>query len=257
MKQVVLKSLLMAVVSFFFVQNISAQKWLDKLNKGLDKTNEILNSVSGSTEQEQAIQPEDTINTKDFLANTPTFEVKKLTILNENGDTLRYEDGSIQYHYLVYDKDGKICHPETAKKLTNAALKSAGIILLKIGGTTTIGGVLGKKAGGKKGAWIGSAAGLALGAALSANDIKNIKNKVKELKAYKSALEKYQATFTEEGLPRDAEADLSDYVDCEELTQDALVVQAQIKESIAQGEGMSLEDVDMDELDRLLKETKG
>lgn len=79
-----------------------------------------------------------------------------------------------------------------------------------------------------------------------------MKKKTKELKAYKSALEKYEATFTEEGLPRDAEADLSDYVDCEELTQDAQVVQAQIKESIEQGEGMSLEDVDMDELDKLL-----
>ena len=255
MKQVIFRTLCMAVVSLFLVQCVSAQKWLNKLNKGLDKTNEILNSVNGSTEQSS--QPSDTIDAKAFLNEAPSFEVKKLTILNEDGDTLRYEDGSIQYHYLVYDKDGKICHPETAKKLTNAALKSAGIILLKIGGTTTLGGVLGKKAGGKKGAWIGSATGLVLGAALSAGDIKNIKAKTKELKAYKQALEKYQATFTEEGLPRDAEADLSDYADCEELTQDALVVQAQIKESIAQGEGMSLEDVDMDELDRLLKETEG
>ena len=30
------------------------------------------------------------------------------------------------------------------------------------------------------------------------------------------ALEKYQATFTEEGLPRNAEVDLSDYTDCED-----------------------------------------
>ena len=84
------------------------------------------------------------------------------------------------------------------------------------------------------------------------DDIKNIKAKTKELKAYKQALEKYQATFTEEGLPRDAEADLSDYADCEELTQDALVVQAQIKESLERGDGMSLEEIDMDELDKLL-----
>lgn len=252
MKQIVLKGLLMAVVSFFGVQNVSAQKWLDKLNKGLSKTNEILNAVNGSTEQEQTTQQKDTISPKQFLENLPVFEVKKLTILNENGDTLRYEDGSIQYHYLVYDKDGKICHPETAKKLTNAALKSGGIILLKIGGGAAAGGLIGKKAGGKKGAWIGGVAGFALGTALSINDIKDVKESLKTLKAYKQALEKYQSTFTEEGLPKDAEADLSDYIDCEELTQDALVVQTQIRESMAQGEGMSLEEIDMDELDKLL-----
>lgn len=251
MKQIVFKNLFIIGTLFFGIQGISAQKWLDKLNKGLDKTNEILNSASGSTEQSS--QPSDTIDAEKFLNEAPSFEVKKLTILNENGDTLRYEDGSIQYHYLVYDKDGKICHPETAKKLTNAALKSASIILLKIGGTTTVGGILGKKAGGKKGALIGSAAGFALGTVLSASDIQNVKKKTKELKAYKQALDKYQTTFTEEGLPRDAEADLSDYVDCEELTQDARVVQAQIKESIEQGKGMSLGDIDMNELDKLLK----
>ena len=249
-----MRSLFMAVMALFLVQGVSAQKWLNKLNKGLEKTNEVLDQVNGTTESSEKTdeQSGDTINAKTFLDKAPSFEVKKLTILNENGDTLRYEDGSIQYHYLVYDQDGKICHPETAKKLTNAALKSGGLILLKIGGGAAAGGLLWKKFGGKKGAWIGAAAGLAVGAALSADDIKNVKKKTKELKAYKSALEKYEATFTEEGLPRDAEADLSDYVDCEELTQDAQVVQAQIKESIEQGEGMSLEDVDMDELDKLL-----
>lgn len=250
---VFMRSLFMAVMALFLVQGVSAQKWLNKLNKGLEKTNEVLDQVNGTTESSKADeQSGDTIDAKTFLDKAPSFEVKKLTILNENGDTLRYEDGSIQYHYLVYDQDGKICHPETAKKLTNAALKSGALILLKIGGGAAAGGLLGKKSGGKKGALIGAAAGLALGAALSADDIKNVKKKTKELKAYKSALEKYEATFTEEGLPRDAEADLSDYVDCEELTQEAQVVQAQIKESIAQGEGMSLEDVDMDELDKLL-----
>ena len=249
MKQVVFRSLFMAIVSLFFVESISAQKWLKKVNEGLNKTNEVLNNLNGSTEQEQATQPKDTVSAKDFLENAPTFEVKKLTMLDANGDTMRYEDGSIQYHYLVYDKDGKVCHPETAKKLTNAALKSAGIILLKVGGSATAGGLIGKKAGGKKGAWIGTAAGVALGSALSANDIKNIKTKTKELKAYKQALEKYQTTFTEEGLPRDAEADLSDYADCEELTQDALVVQKQLEESLALGEGISIEDIDMNELE--------
>ena len=245
MKHVVFKSLLVVAVLFLLIQGVSAQKWLKKVNEGLD-------ALGSKTEQPaQTSSNNDTINAKSFLENAPVFEVKKLTMLDADGDTMRYTDGSIQYHYLVYDKDGKVCHPETAKKLTNAALKSAGIILLKVGGSATAGGLIGKKAGGKKGAWIGTTAGLALGTALSANDIKNIRAKTKELKAYKQALEKYQATFTEEGLPHDAEADLSDYADCEELTQDALVVQKQLEESLALGEGISIEDIDIDELDNL------
>ena len=250
-----MRSLFMAVMALFLVQGVSAQKWLNKLNKGLEKTNEVLDQVNGTTESSEKTdeQSGDTINAKTFLDKAPSFEVKKLTILNENGDTLRYEDGSIQYHYLVYDQDGKICHPETAKKLTNSALKSGGIILAKLAAGAGGGWGLSKLSGLKD--WQGILIGLGVAGISSINDIKNIRNKTAELKAYKLALEKYQATFTEEGLPRNAEVDLSDYTDCEELTQDALLVQAQIKESAAQGEGMSLEEIDMDELDKLLDET--
>ena len=250
MRHIVFKSLFVALLPFFFAQCASSQKWLEKLNKGLDKTNEILNSLSGSTEQQPA-QPTDTIDAKAFLNEVPSFEVKKLTILNENGDTARYEDGSIQYRYLVYDKDGNVCHPETAKKLTNSALKSGAIILGKLAAGAAAGWGA-SKIFDLKNNWATILAGIGIAGISSIDDIKNIKAKTKELKAYKQALEKYQATFTEEGLPRDAEADLSDYADCEELTQDALVVQAQIKESLERGDGMSLEEIDMDELDKLL-----
>lgn len=243
-----MRSLFMAVMTLFLVQGVSAQKWLNKLNKGLDKANEVLEQVNGTTESSEKTdeQSGDTINAKTFLDKAPSFEVKKLTILNENGDTLRYEDGSIQYHYLVYDQNGNICHPETAKKLTNSALKSGAVILVKLAAS------FGAAKSFKLKNWQSILVSVGITGITSISDIKNIKNKTRELKAYKQALDKYEATFTEEGLPRDAEADLSDYVDCEELTQDAQVVQAQIKESIEQGEGMSLEDVDMDELDKLL-----
>ena len=113
----------MAVMTLFWVQGVSAQKWLNKLNKGLDKANEVLEQVNGTTESSEKTdeQSGDTINAKTFLDKAPSFEVKKLTILNENGDTLRYEDGSIQYHYLVYDQDGRKCHQKTPKKWRIAA----------------------------------------------------------------------------------------------------------------------------------------
>lgn len=255
MKHLLFKTSFMVFLLFPLFQSVSAQKWLDKLNKGLEKTNEVLEQINGTTNSTRTMneQPTDSIDAKVFLNEAPVFEVKKLTMLDANGDTIRYEDGSIQYHYLVYDKDGNVCHPETAKKLTNSALKSGGIILAKLAAGAGGGWGLSKLSGLKD--WQGILIGLGVAGISSINDIKNIRNKTAELKAYKLALEKYQATFTEEGLPRNAEVDLSDYTDCEELTQDALLVQAQIKESAAQGEGMSLEEIDMDKLDKLLDET--
>ena len=183
----------------------------------------------------------------------PQFTVKKLTMLNEQGDTMRYEDGSVQYHYIVYDKDGKACHPETAKKLTNAALKSGLIILLKVGGGAAAGGGTGKAIGGKKGGWIGSAIGAAAGLAFSAKDIKKVKENTSLLKQYKAELKNYKETFTEEGLPLNATADLSAYNDCEELTASAQEVREQIAASKAQG--ATLEDISDEELEKMMADS--
>lgn len=239
MKHVVFRSLCMAVVSLFLVQGVSAQKWLKKVNEGL-------NALGGKTEQSahtDSNQSADTIDAKAFLNNVPAFEVKKVTVLDEKGDTIKNDDGTIQYHYLVYDKEGKVWDSETAKKVTNAALVSGLTILAKMGGSAAIGGIAGKKSG-KKDAWIGAAAGLAVGAVLSAEDIKNVKEKNRELKAYKNMLEKYQMTFTEEGLPREANADISEFIDCEEITQEMREVIAQKEATKEQGRKIDGDDID-------------
>lgn len=179
----------------------------------------------------------------------PQFTVKKLTMLNEQGDTMRYEDGSIQYHYIIYNRDS-IYHPETAKKLTNASLKSGLMILLKVGAGAAAGGGIGKLVGGKKGAWIGSAIGALGGLAFSARDIKKIKENNSTLKLYKSELQKYSETFTEEGLPINASADLSAYNDCEESTAYAQEVYKQLADNKEYGK-TSIEDVSDEELEKL------
>ncbi|MTU51455.1 MULTISPECIES: hypothetical protein [Bacteroidales] len=184
----------------------------------------------------------------------PQFTVKKLTMLDERGDTIRYEDGSVQYHYVVYDKDDKVCDPETAKKLTNAALKSTLVTFLKVGGSTAVGSGIGKKLGGKKGAWIGGAVGFLGGLALSAGDIKKTQEDISLLKQYKAELKKYQETFTEEGLPVDASADLSAYNDCEELTAGAREVREQLAASKAQG--ATLEDISDEELEKMMADAE-
>lgn len=251
MKHFIIKCIaLMMVLSLEAFDGISAQSLLNKLMKAT----EIASSALGedSKQQEEDIKDsikEDTLSAKDYLKSVPEFTVKKLTMLNENGDTVRYEDGSIQYHYIVYDKEGKACDPEVAKKLTNAALKSGLIILVKIGAAAAVGGAAGKKVGGKKGTLWGSLAGVAVGMALSNGDIKNVNEKTTLLKRYKAELKQYQETFTEEGLPIDVNADLSAYADCEELTQSAQEVKEQWLASQEQVEG--LDSISDEELEKL------
>lgn len=196
-------------------------------------------------------------DTENYLKNVPAFEIRKLTLLNENGDTIRYEDGSIQYHYIMYDKEGNVCHPEMAQKLTNASLKSGFIGAGKIAAGVIAGIIAAKlvtKFFGKKKAvtYILAAVGGVAGLLWAQKDIKNIKEKTTLLKQYKAEINKYQTTFTDEGLPLEAKADLSDYNDCEELTQNALDIKDKLAESLA--DGMTIEELSDDELDKLEQE---
>lgn len=256
MKQTLIRSfIVLCVITFGSMEGIYAQKWKDALKS---VGNALVSTQSDTNKQKQTVteQPQDTIDTKAFLEEVPVFTVKKLTMLNTDGDTMRYEDGSIQYHYIVYDKNNQPCDPELAKQLTNQAIKSAAIILAKVAGTTTATTLIGKEIGGKVGAGIGSGVGILAGILLSKNDIKNVKEKTSLLKKYKAELKKYQETFTEEGLPIDAAADLSEYEDCEELTANAQEIKEKLLASQAQRSeaGGSLDEISDDELDKLLKD---
>ena len=92
--------------------------------------------------------------------------------------------------------------------------------------------------------------GAAAGLALSAGDIKKVKENTSLLEKYKAALKQYQETFTEEGLPKDASADLSAYNDCEELTASAQEIREQIAASKEQG--ATLEDISEEELQKMM-----
>lgn len=192
-------------------------------------------------------------NTEEFLNSAPSFQIRKLTLLNEAGDTMRYEDGSTKYHYVMYDKEGKVCHPETAKKLTNASILSGAKGAAKIAGGVVAGIVAAKlvsKFFSKKKAvkYIIIAAGGVAGILWAKKDIQNIRKKTALLKEYKTEINKYQTTFSDEGLPLEANADLSDYTDCEELTANAIEIKDQLAQSLA--DGMPMEALSDEELDK-------
>lgn len=251
MKNFLFKGVIWMSLAFFCSANVSAQSFLKKLKNAAEKVESVTKAVNGDTSKESTEQnaEKDSISAKEFLENAPFYSVKKVIETDSLGNAIVNEDGTTRYKFLLIDKNGNVCAANTAKKHLNSALKSGAFILLKVGGGATAGGLLGKKLGGsKKGAWIGAGVGAAAGMLASMNDIKAVKKQVKLMKECKKVLSAYQNTFTEEGFPLDAAADLSDvdginFTECEEITKSAADVRAELLASKTEGE--SLEDVDL------------
>lgn len=257
MKKTIFKNVVIAIAATLCTTNISAQGFLKKMQKAVDKVESVTKTVETVTGSSDATatdqQSTDSISPKDFLANAPSYSVKKVIETDSLGNAITNEDGTTRYKFLLIDKDGKVCEKNAVKKHLNSALKSGAFILLKVGGGATAGALIGKKAGGsKKSAWIGAGVGAAAGLLGSANDIKAVKKQVKLMKDCKKVLAVYEKTFTEEGTPIDASVDLSDveginFNECEEITKSAADVKNEFLASKTEGE--SLEDVDIDNLE--------
>lgn len=263
MKKHVFKCLAIAAAMTFAASDVQAQGFFKKLEKGLNKatkaidngtkeldkvTTNLTGNANATQDNNQTSSDTAKISKEDLIDNAPHYTVKKVYETAENGDTLRNDDGTIRAHYLVFDKDNKACDANTARKMINSRLKAYGNILAKVGGGAAIGVAAGLLSKDKKSALTGGLTGALAGLALSAGDMKKIKELNKSLKAYKTTLEAYQKTFTEEGLPIDATVDLSnvdgiDFTKADELTKEAAEVKAELAASKAAGE--SLEDLDI------------
>lgn len=263
MKKQLFKSLALAAVLALATSNVQAQGFFKKLEKGLNKatkaidngtkeldkvTTNLAGNANAEQDNTQASSDSAKISKEDLIDNAPHYTVKKVYETAENGDTLRNDDGTIRAHYLVFDKDDKICDANTAQKMINSRLKAYGAIIAKVGGGAALGVAAGLLSKDKKAALTGGLTGALAGLALSSGDMKKIKELNKSLKAYKATLAAYQKTFTEEGLPIDATVDLSnvdgiDFTKADELTKEAAEVKAELAASKAAGE--SLEDLDI------------
>lgn len=251
MKTFILKSLLLVAAFTLATTDVSAQKFLKKLEKFANKTEEVVNALDANSQQPAAdAAQQDTANVdpKEMLANAPLFSVKKVTQLGEAGDTLKNEDGTVMYQYLLFDQNGKVCERNTARKELGKAMKSFGIVLAKVGGGTALSALSKGKKFKLKDGLIGAGVGLLA----SAGDIKKMKEHVVKMKACRKVLKAYETTFTEEGTPIDASVDLTNvdginFTECEEITCDANKLKQELMQSKEAGE--SLEEIDFDALE--------
>lgn len=225
-----------------------AQGFLDKISNALDKGTKALDKglntldaivPSDSAQQTSAVSSDSAVAIREKLLNdVPSYTVMKVIETDENGKQLTNEDGTVRYHYLVIDSQGKVCDAETAKSMVKSRLKAYGNILLKVGGGAVLGGLKGIINKNAKQALSGAAVGALAGLGLSSQDMKKIKSLNKSLKALDATLEAYQETFTDEGLPRDPSADLSDvngidFTKSDEMTKSAADVKAELEASKA------------------------
>lgn len=249
----ILKSVCALALIAFCATSASAQSFLKKL----EKATETVQAITGSEEKTET--PADTstvdISAKDLIATMPIYSVVEVVETDANGDTIRNEDQTVRKTYRLVDQNGTVCDPNTARKHLKAAMKSGAIILGKVGVGAAAGALTAKGMGGsKKKAWLSAGIGAALGAAAAADDIKELKKQLKIRKQCLSVIAQYQKDFTEEGVPVDANADLSAYQDCETMTLPAQQVADQLLAS--QKEGGSMEDFSDEELEKLLSEEK-
>lgn len=221
MKRTILLRIVIVVLTMALgTSTVSAQKFLNKVKKAAEAVTGTDQSSSKDLSDEEKKELED-LKKK---ALTPLeFTVVKLNIMDENGNQMKNEDGTDKYRFLLRGSDGKYYTQDVAKKYVADSWKAGGIILAKVGGgavagaglaaagATLSGGNVGKSAA--IGAGVGAAGGLA--AVIAAGDIKKIKANRKSLKNVKAALEEYEQSFTDEGLPRDASVDMSKWNGCE------------------------------------------
>lgn len=265
MKNLLFKGIALAIIVLSGTTDMAAQGFLKKVNKGLDKVNSVLGSSDEKDGKTEASTPADTITMAGFEADFPDFTVKPTIVINSDGDTLRHEDGSPFRRYLIYDQNDRICRQDTAEVLIRLRKKAALAIAAKIAGGAAggaaVGSGIGKLVNGKKGAkkgalWVG-VAGTVVGTALASGDMKKIREKNKILKELDAALKEYKETFTDEGLPREASADLSKFDSVDPVTRtsdeinDRLAQRANNKEEDQQNDDLEI-DRKWDELDKLI-----
>lgn len=63
-----------------------------------------------------------------------TLTVSKVVMTGENGDTLRYDDGSVKYFYLFVDKDGKFYNISIIDNMLKVRGEATKAMLKVVGG---------------------------------------------------------------------------------------------------------------------------
>lgn len=197
MKSIIIKGVFTLMLLFGANVSINAQGFLDKLKKVTDKVAEKSKTIVGkSNATSTAIINWDSI---------PVFHAEETVIVDAKGNPVLNQDGTQQVRVFLVDQNGNKRSAESVKAQIKAINKSIGMILAKVGGGTAIGALV---SGGE-----GAAAGAAAGALASIGDIKNAKAQKKSLNQQKKLLAAYEKNFTAEGVPVNAQVDVSNLAD--------------------------------------------
>lgn len=145
--------------------------------------------------------------------------VSSVTKLDEAGDTLRNEDGTPVVCYYLTDSLGCVYDMRYVETMLELRKKSTKKVFKTIAAAAGIAGglqLLQALASGDNvadalvKAGVAAGVGICAGVALSIDDISKICSINKKMRKIRKTLDAYKETFTVEGLPKDATADLTD-----------------------------------------------
>lgn len=157
------------------------------------------------------------------------FSITKVIETDEAGNQILNEDGTVKYFYHIVDQNGTIWNASTVQTIYSIRAKAYKKIMLKV----MLGGGIGALKDGKLDSIL---TGALAGVITSVDDIATIIKQNKDLKKFRKALDAYKKTFTDEGLPIDPSADLSnveglDITQAGEITKSAAEVKAELTAS--------------------------
>lgn len=207
MKRNVMTSALAGIL-LLGISDAHAQSLLGKISKGIDTATKVAETAGNVSNA--ASQANDAAEKSIDWSKIPVFTTQSVIVTGDDGQPLLNEDGTPQRRVFLVDQFGQRRSKESVKAqqkaVRNACLKITG----KIGGGAAL-GVLGGLASGKSttDVIVSGASGVASGVIASAEDIKIAKAQLKSLKEQNKLLEAYQKTFTDEGIPVDAKANLT------------------------------------------------
>ena len=191
---------------------VNAQGFLKKLSKGLDKAISTTEKVTETANSVVQALPNDTTSQKKIdWTKIPVFTTTTVTEVDDSGNPVLNEDGTPRIRVFLVDQFGNKRSNESVRAQHKAISKAIGTVLAKVGAGAGLGALTQVAATGKVNAStaIGAGVGAGVGLLASADDIKLIKQHKKSLKEQEKLIEAYSKTFTAEGLPVDAKADLT------------------------------------------------
>lgn len=218
---------LMVALAVAVYGSVNAQGFLKKAKAAADKATQTVAAATGASD---SAEPEKKI----AWDKIPVYTAKQFVVSDEAGNPVLNEDGTPQVRVFLVDQFGNKRSAEAVKAQNDKLKKSIGAIIAKVGGGAALGAVGGLLGGGKgKGAAVGAAAGAAAGALASIDDIKQARAQHNSLKEQEKLIKAYSKTFTAEGTPVDAKADLSKVKDLNlDLSVKDTITASQLKDEL-------------------------